>query len=428
MGQGDSRLQGFAGKGSGEHGAGKEPCLLVCPPGKSCPFRCHLPKVDGEKSLRPVLAGEFHHGADCRKLPGGGGGGIGSTENRLSGEHHRRRAGQAIFRPPGGNSAPGPVKICTKEKPIWNTVLMYDLSRFSRSVPDSTGYKADLRDMGFKVISITESCTVDDPGGLQERMIDMMNEHESRKIGERVSSTFNSKASRARHCGGVPPLGYDVIEEKLVINESEAVIVKSIFEMYLAGFSYQKMADDLNSKGWLTKGGRPFTKNSFHDILRQKKYVGTFTWNRRQSKNRRGKGNNHAEKPLEEQVIVEGGCPQIIDDETFQMVQEKLAGRQNGTAESKSRRHYMLGGLKILKCKECGRHMVGHTGKSHGKEYITYRCPNKYAHKCTNKDISAERLEKYVSKILVNNYLNPKRIAIMYIFVSKYFPYICLVL
>ena len=298
-----------------------------------------------------------------------------------------------------------------KEKPIWNTVLMYDLSRFSRSVPDSTGYKADLRDMGFKVISITESCTVDDPGGLQERMIDMMNEHESRKIGERVSSTFNSKASRARHCGGVPPLGYDVIEEKLVINESEAVIVKSIFEMYLAGFSYQKMADDLNSKGWLTKGGRPFTKNSFHDILRQKKYVGTFTWNRRQSKNRRGKGNNHAEKPLEEQVIVDGGCPQIIDDETFQMVQEKLAGRQNGTAESKSRRHYMLGGLKILKCKECGRHMVGHTSKSHGYEYITYRCPNKNAHKCTNKDISAETLEKYVSKILVNNYLSPKRIS-----------------
>ena len=177
-------------------------------------------------------------------------------------------------------------------------------------------------------------------------------EYESKKIGERVSSTFTSKASRARHCGGVPPLGYDVIEEKLVINESEEVIVKSIFEMYLAGFSYQKMADNLNSKGLLTKAGRPFTKNSFHDILRQKKYVGTYIWNRRQAKQRRGKGNNHAEKPLDEQVKVEGGCPQIIDDETFQMVQEKLAGRQNGTADSKSRRHYMLGGLKILKCKE----------------------------------------------------------------------------
>lgn len=298
-----------------------------------------------------------------------------------------------------------------REKPVWKTVLVYDLSRFARNVGDAATYKDELRDLGIKVISVTESCTAEEPGGLQERIIDIMNEQESQKIGNRVSSTFSSKASRARHCGGVPPLGYDVIEEKLVINESEEVIVKSIFEMYLAGFSYQKMADDLNSKGLLTKAGRPFTKNSFHDILRQKKYVGTYIWNRRQAKQRRGKGNNHAEKPLEEQVIVEGGCPQIIDDETFQMVQEKLAGRQNGTADSKSRRHYMLGGLKILKCKECGRHMVGHTGKSHGKEYITYRCPNKYAHKCTNKDISAENLEKYVSMILVNNYLNTKRIS-----------------
>ena len=298
-----------------------------------------------------------------------------------------------------------------REKPVWNTVLLYDLSRFARNLGDAATYKDELRDLGFKVISITESCTVDDPGGLQERIIDIMNEQESKKIGERVSSTFNSKASKARHCGGVPPLGYDVFEEKLVINDSEAVIVKSIFEMYLAGFSYQKMADELNDKGLLTKAGRSFTKNSFYDILRQKKYVGTFTWNRRQAKQRRGKGNNHAEKPLEEQVIVEGGCPQIIDDETFQMVQEKLAGRKNGNADSKNRRHYMLGGLGILKCKECGRHMVGHAGKSHGKEYITYRCPNKYAHKCTNKDISADTLEKYVSNILVNNYLSPKRIS-----------------
>ena len=298
-----------------------------------------------------------------------------------------------------------------KAKPEWGTILMYELSRFSRSLADATGYKDELRDMGFKVISVTESCTNDDPGGLQERIIDIMNEQESLRIGRRVSSSLTSKANKAKHCGGIPPLGYDVIEEKLVITESEAKIVKSIFEMYLSGLSYQKMADQLNEKGLLTKAGNPFSKHSFYDILRQKKYIGIYTWNRRQAKQRRGKGNNHAEKPLEEQVKVEGGCPQIIDEETFQKVQERLDENKNGTADSKSRRHYMLGGLKILKCKICGRHMVGHVSRSHGKEYVSYRCPNVKAHACHNKAIPANTLEHYVSMILVNNYLTNKRVA-----------------
>lgn len=298
-----------------------------------------------------------------------------------------------------------------RSNPEWNTILVYELSRFTRNMFDALKYKEELRRLGIKVISIKESCTVDDPGGFHECVIDMMNEQESYRTARRARSSLASKSKKAKHCGGVPPLGYDVFEDKLVINESEAMIVKSIFEMCLAGYSYQKMADQLNSKGLQTKAGNPFTKHSFSDILRQKKYIGTYIWNRRQAKGRDGKGNNHAEKSLEEQTIIEGGCPQIIDLETFQKVAAKLAERRNGSADSKSRRHYMLGGQKIIKCKICGRHMVGHVSYSHGNQYIIYHCPNKGAHKCDNKDISADALETYVACILVDNYITPRRLS-----------------
>ena len=46
-----------------------------------------------------------------------------------------------------------------REKPVWKTVLVYDLSRFARNVGGAATYKDELRDLGIKVIRVTESCT-----------------------------------------------------------------------------------------------------------------------------------------------------------------------------------------------------------------------------------------------------------------------------
>ena len=62
-------------------------------------------------------------------------------------------------------------------------------------------------------------------------------------------------ALQCKHTGGKPPLGYDVTPEKTyVINESEAQLVRTIFEMYANGEGYSKIIDTLN--GFTTKTGR----------------------------------------------------------------------------------------------------------------------------------------------------------------------------
>ena len=297
-----------------------------------------------------------------------------------------------------------------KQNPEWNTILLFELSRFARNVADASNYKEQLRDLGINVISITESCTVDDPGGIFENFIDILNAHNSKQTAQRTHASLTTISKRAEHCGGLPPLGYDVVAKKLVVNEVEAETVREIFEMYLLGYSYQKMADALNAKGCRTKLGKPFDKNSFRDLLKQTKYIGTYTWNRRKSKSRNGKSNNHLDKPVDEQVIIPNGCPRIIDDETFQKVQEKMAEKSNGRADSKSRKNYMLGGLKILKCKQCGGYLVGKTSKSHGNTYTTYSCPNKKRKECTCKEVSTTYLDKFVAGVVTNSLLNSTNI------------------
>ncbi|WP_412758911.1 recombinase family protein [Metabacillus fastidiosus] len=48
----------------------------------------------------------------------------------------------------------------------------------------------------------------------------------------------------------LPPLGYDLVEGELVINEQEAEIVRKIFNFYLSGKGMCKIASELNTAGY----------------------------------------------------------------------------------------------------------------------------------------------------------------------------------
>lgn len=287
------------------------------------------------------------------------------------------------------------------QKPEWNLILVYDLSRFSRNVSDASYYKAFFRKLGIDVLSVTEPFTHSEANRLLENIVDAINAEYSRKIGENTLGTLKTLASKGIHCGGVAPLGYDVNKEKkLAINKAEAETVKAIFHMYNNGMSYQKMAKVLNQKGMRTKGGAKFTSNSFYDILRREKYAGTFKWNTRVCKYPNGSWNSHAKKDEDSHIILEDGCPAIIDRKLFDSVQAKL----DSHTQTKAKRHYMLSGLGILKCAHCGRAMVGLTNNSRGYEYVWYGCPNHKKDNCPTKNIKADDLDQFVAKALMRKY------------------------
>ena len=288
------------------------------------------------------------------------------------------------------------------KKREWDRVLIYDLSRYFRNIFDAINYKDFLVSHNVKLISVTQEFDDTDEGFLSEMLTHLMNEFQSRKTGKAAHAGMAVKANKAGHCGGIPPLGYDLDEnEKLVVNEKEAEAVQKIFDMVEHGYSYSRMAKVLNEDGYRTKSGNLFGKHSFNEILHREKYTGVYIWNKTRQKSGKGHRNSHAEKTVEKQVRIPDGCPQIITKEQFQRVQELLGERARGKATSKSTRHYMLGGLKIMRCAECGSFMIGTSYVSHGKTYTTYACPKHKGGDCPTKDIRTQYVDELVGRMLM---------------------------
>lgn len=291
-----------------------------------------------------------------------------------------------------------------QNKPEWASVMVFDLNRFARNNKDANNYTALLEDHDICLISVTQDFGDTIEGFLIRGILNLINEYFSRVNSKHTHAGLKNKAEKGIHCGGVPPLGYDVSsDKKLVINANEAEIVKKIFTMFEQNYSYAQIADTLNSEGYKTKTGKPFNKNSFSSILHQEKYTGLYTWNKIRQKNSQGVRNSHAFKPIEKQVRIDDACPVIIPAEQFERVQNMIASRQNGVAASKSKNHYMLGRLNFLKCAECGANMIGAVRQSHGNRYIVYYCPNHKKKECPTKEIQGAPLEKMVAKLLAKD-------------------------
>lgn len=185
-------------------------------------------------------------------------------------------------------------------------------------------------------------------------------------------------------------MGYDIIDGRYVINKSEAKTVQTIFDLYAHGKSYAEILNALDgAKG---KMGRPIGKNSLHSILTNERYIGVYTWNKRAVK---VMGKWAGGKPNPNVVRIENAIPVIIDNDTWNKVEERMKNNKRKAA-NKAKRNYLLSGL--IECEECGCTYVGHTSTNKkGYETRYYVCGNKYrTHTCHAKNINANEIETFV--------------------------------
>ena len=140
-----------------------------------------------------------------------------------------------------------------------------------------------------------------------------------------------------------PATGIDVDREtrKYVINEEEAMVVRYIFSSYADGAGYNQIIRYLNANGYRSKRGKAFGKNSIHDLLKNIRYTGVYTFNMRRVKDPLGNRSNKV-KPKEEQIIIEGGMPAIIDKETFERVQIQMRRNRQEAGRKHAHSVYLL--------------------------------------------------------------------------------------
>jgi len=229
----------------------------------------------------------------------------------------------------------------------FDLVLIHKIDRFARNRSDSINARTALRRNGVSIVSVTQPYDSDKPEGIMmESLLEAMAEYYSRNLAQETEKGKRENALKAKHVGGIPPLGFDVDPhtQKLVINCFEAEAVKLIFSRYLDGFSYGEIVKELNRSGYKTKRGDEFVTNSLHNILRNPKYTGVYTYSRSASKDVDNKRNGHRHKADEDIIKVEDGCPAIVSKEDFEVVQKRMQSRKRKPASYRAKREYLLTG------------------------------------------------------------------------------------
>jgi site-specific DNA recombinase len=299
-------------------------------------------------------------------------------------------------------------------------VLYHKTDRFARNRYDAAIYKRKIQECGARHIAVDQPL---DPENrpediIMESLMDGLAEYYSRNLAKEVMKGMKELAYEAKHVCGRPPLGLAVgPDRRYVIDEKNAPAIRTIFKMYDQGYSYSKILEKVNGAGYRTQNGNPFGKNSLHDILKNKKYAGVYTFNRAAKKTLAGKRNHHASKNAKEIIEIPEAIPAIIDLETFERVQRKMKTRERDKSQGRNKAKvvYLLSG--IIWCGECNNRMVGafssyrpKPGEEPRRKY-RYECNyRKRTRQCGMSPVGKTWVEDAVISKLEKEILNKKSI------------------
>jgi len=165
---------------------------------------------------------------------------------------------------------------------LFDFVIVHQYSRFARSRHDSIIYTLEMQKHGVRLLSVLEPSNDTPEDDLLRGILETLNEYYSQNLGREVEKGKKENAIQGKHVGGVPPLGYDVDRETmmLVINEREAQAVQIIYRMHLDGCSYGEIEVALANYGCIGKRCSPIGKGSMHSILTNEKYTGMMVYNK----------------------------------------------------------------------------------------------------------------------------------------------------
>lgn len=277
-----------------------------------------------------------------------------------------------------------------------DAVLVHKFNRFARNKYDSALYKKRLRDIGIKVISVTQPIDDSPEGRILESLIEAMDEYYSENLALEVKKGMLENALKGKHTGGKKLFGLSVDSEGYYYPNEHAPIVKRIFKEYADGVPKQRIVDRLNSEGYRNQFGRPFNTRTLLDMLQNEKYIGNYIYEHTQTETIRLDG-----------IIKDP----IIDTNLWNKVQEI---RKTMNKPKHRKRKYLLTGK--LKCGVCGFTYSGSGAKKtrkNGDVYAAYyKCNGKTKNKngCKNPSLNKEYYEKLITDTITDTVLTDNSI------------------
>ena len=328
------------------------------------------------------------------------------------------------------------IKDC--EDGLIEAVICKTQSRFSRDMEIIEKYiNGKFLEWNIRFIGLVDHADTNIEGNKKARQINgLVNQWYLEDLSDNIKRTLRSKHRNGKYTGSFAPYGYLIDPEDknhLVVDPVASEVVKDIFNMYISGMGYIKIAKELNSRGiaspteykklngskycnaQYSKGAlrsRLWTDNTIYRILRREVYTGTLIQGK--SENISYKNKKRRYKPESQWIKVQNTHEPIIDMELWNKVLE-LRSRK-GRCDKFSGEMYLLS--KKVYCKECKSAMWKMSYQlAHGR-YNYLRCKTvKIADgKCSNtSSVRLDYLENTIlSEInnLLENFYNPKFIKL----------------
>ncbi len=284
-------------------------------------------------------------------------------DSAMTGRNDKRPALQKLLRD------------CTSDK--FGVVIVYSIDRFGRNLNQTLNNMSIIESNGKSMRSATEYFTDDASGRFFRNLMMAYSQYYSDELAIKIKRGMDYNGEQCLSTGGKTALGYKVGPDKhFEIDPETAPIVRMIFEMYAGGKTVKEITDCLNSLGYKSSKGAEFNKNSLHTMLRNKRYIGIYTY----------KGKEYP-----------GGIPRIISDELFEKVSEKMAKNKVAPARSRAKVEYLL--TTKLFCGHCKEMMTGSSAKGmHGTVYYYYVCKGRTAKTCNKKNVK----KSYIEDLVIN--------------------------
>ena len=213
-----------------------------------------------------------------------------------------------------------------------DVVVVYKIDRLTRSLLDFAKIVEVFDAHGASFVSVTQAFnTATSMGRLTLNVLLSFAQFEREVTGERIRDKIAASKKKGMWMGGYPPLGYDVKDRKLVVNEAEAETVSYIFRRYRELRSVRLLKEHLDQAGIVSKrrlapdgrpyGGKPFARGALYHMLQNRIYRGEI---------------------VHKDQAYPGEHTPIIDDDLWQEVQTTLAANRVDRGAGKGNNHVSL--------------------------------------------------------------------------------------
>lgn len=295
-----------------------------------------------------------------------------------------------------------------------NTILIKDMSRLGRDHLRVGLFLEQLREMGVRLIAVAEG--IDTAKGEDDFMPfrNIIAEWHARDTSRKIRAIFGARTAQGKHVTGALPYGYlhdKQDRQKWIVDEEAAPIVSRIFGSIISGKSMSKIAEELTAEKILTPAAHwrnigERTSMGAHNanpykwsiatiiqILQKEEYMGWKVLNKTGKESYKSK---KRQATPENKLIFKDAHPQIIDEETWTIVQrlretkrcpERIGGAPNPLTG-------------VLYCADCGEkmyHKKGNTGRPN-QPHHEYVCSSyrHYSRSCTCHYIRVSVVESLI--------------------------------